>query len=318
MPKEECNDQLLTRHYHVSISLIQTFRLQIISTLSKGTILNGKNLYEINSIGNILYLVLEGKLGKFRPGKVQVGEYLSEDLIGEMALLHQFLREETVIAQEDSAVLILKRNDFKNIIENYSIMTLDEKKTFLLNVELFSILLVNTLDGLEKDMQETMCKEMVPQSFSAQSTIFNENSQSNCVYIIKSGEVGVYINDIQVRVLESHQSFGLIGVILRLNRTSTVKAITDCDLFSIGIEAFEKMFKKDFTQSLLQLYIIYVFRKSKYLNLVPKESLMEIASSFEVKFCLMNEPVYQDGEDVLNKIVIIIEGGIINVRINHY
>jgi len=58
-----------------------------------------------------------------------------------MALLHQFLREETVTAVQNSELFFLKRGDFKSIIETYSILTLDEKKSFLVNVELFSIII---------------------------------------------------------------------------------------------------------------------------------------------------------------------------------
>ncbi len=111
--------------------------------MSKGTLSKGENLYEINTPGNILYVLSSGKLGIFQEYKTQTGEYNSEDIIGGLALLHQFCREETVTALTDSVLFILKRNDFKSIIEEYSILSLDEKKTFLLGVELFSKVLIN-------------------------------------------------------------------------------------------------------------------------------------------------------------------------------
>jgi len=70
-----------------------------------------------------------------------MGEYNPEDIIGDMALLHQFLREETVTALTESTLYILRRSNFKCIIETYSLLSLDEKKSFLLNVELFSIII---------------------------------------------------------------------------------------------------------------------------------------------------------------------------------
>jgi len=106
----------------------------------KGTINQGLNLYAINSIGNCLFIVYSGKFVSKDSENKETNVHTPDHspLIGEMALLHQCLREETVVAQADSTVFVLKRSIFKDIIEAYSLLSLDEKKGFLLNVELFS------------------------------------------------------------------------------------------------------------------------------------------------------------------------------------
>jgi len=158
-----------------------------------------------------------------------------------------------------------------------------------------------------------MCKEMIHESFAKDSVIFVENSQSNCFYIIKKGTVGAYINENRVRTLSEKEHFGLIGIMRKVNRTSTVIALEDCELFSIGIESFEKIFQQNFMDYLVQLYIIYVFKKSKFLSFFPKTRLKEIASSFETQFFKIHEVIFPAGLDVLNNIVVIVEGTIIDV-----
>ena len=126
-------------------------------------------------------------------------------------------------------------------------------------VLLFNLTIV--IDGLEKDVQETMCKELIHESFSESSVIFVEKSQSNCFYIIKSGTVGVYIDKKLVRKLTTGQHFGLIGILKKFNRTSTVIALTDCELFSIGTEAFSKMFKQ-INLTIYFNFMLYMFLRN--------------------------------------------------------
>ena len=158
-----------------------------------------------------------------------------------------------------------------------------------------------------------MCKEMVHEVIAQNNIICKEHSQSNCVYIIKSGTVGIYINNQCVKRLHSGDHFGMIGIIRKINRTSSAIAEEKSELFSIGVEAFEKMFKKNFITSLLELYIVYIFKKSKFLNQISTVRLREITPNFEQKFYKTDEVIYKEGEDILNRMLIIIEGNIKDV-----
>jgi CRP/FNR family transcriptional regulator, cyclic AMP receptor protein len=81
-------------------------------------------------------------------------------------------------------------------------------------------------------------KEVIPQSFSAGSVIFAEGEQGDSMFVVKSGEVDIYIHDHLVETVGVDGFFGEVVLVDHVSRSGTAIAKTDCTLIPINERHF--------------------------------------------------------------------------------
>jgi len=82
-------------------------------------------------------------------------------------------------------------------------------------------------------------KEVTPQSFSAGSVIFGEGEQGDSMYVVKSGEVDIYIHDHLTETVGADGFFGEVALVDHVARRSgTAVAKTDYTLIPINERHF--------------------------------------------------------------------------------
>jgi CRP/FNR family transcriptional regulator, cyclic AMP receptor protein len=81
-------------------------------------------------------------------------------------------------------------------------------------------------------------KEVTPQSFSAGSVIFGEGEHGDSMYIVKSGEVNIYIRDQLVETVGADGFFGEVVLVDHVTRSGTAVAKTDCTLSPVNERHF--------------------------------------------------------------------------------
>ena len=81
-------------------------------------------------------------------------------------------------------------------------------------------------------------KEVTPQSFSAGSVIFGEGEHGDSMYVVKSGEVDIYIHDHLVETVPTDGFFGEVALLDHVTRSGTAVAKTDCTLIPINERHF--------------------------------------------------------------------------------
>jgi CRP-like cAMP-binding protein len=82
-------------------------------------------------------------------------------------------------------------------------------------------------------------KEVTPQSFSAGRVIFGEGEQGDSMYVVKSGEVDIYIHDHLTETVGADGFFGEVALVDHVARRSgTAVAKTDCTLIPINERHF--------------------------------------------------------------------------------
>ena len=103
------------------------------------------------------------------------------------------------------------------------------------------VLLLKSL-SIFNDTPETILAEiahlMVEVSVSAGSTIVQENEPGDCMYIIFSGNVGIYKGRQLLATLQEKDFFGELSLLDTETRSASVKTDTDCILFRIDQEPF--------------------------------------------------------------------------------
>jgi CRP/FNR family cyclic AMP-dependent transcriptional regulator len=81
-------------------------------------------------------------------------------------------------------------------------------------------------------------KEVTPQSFSAGSVIFNEGERGDAMYVVKSGEIDIYIHHHLVETVGADGFFGEVALLDHVARAGTAVAKTDCTLIPINERHF--------------------------------------------------------------------------------
>ncbi|MBN2208780.1 MAG: cyclic nucleotide-binding domain-containing protein [Candidatus Coatesbacteria bacterium] len=84
------------------------------------------------------------------------------------------------------------------------------------------------------------------QAFKPEELVFREGDSAGRFFFIKSGQVLVSKKNLSgddepLSVLKGGQFFGEIGLLEQMERTATVKAITELEVFQIGREAFGRL-----------------------------------------------------------------------------
>jgi CRP/FNR family transcriptional regulator, cyclic AMP receptor protein len=81
-------------------------------------------------------------------------------------------------------------------------------------------------------------KEVIPQSFTAGSVIFKEGELGDAMYVVKSGEVDLYIHDHLVETAGVDGFFGEVALLDHVPRSGTAVAKMDCTLIPINQRHF--------------------------------------------------------------------------------
>jgi cAMP-binding proteins - catabolite gene activator and regulatory subunit of cAMP-dependent protein kinases len=81
-------------------------------------------------------------------------------------------------------------------------------------------------------------KEVTPQSFLAGSVIFREGEDGDVMYVVKSGEVDLYIQGHLVETVGVDGFFGEVAIVDHVPRSGTAVAKTDCTLIPINQRHF--------------------------------------------------------------------------------
>jgi CRP/FNR family transcriptional regulator, cyclic AMP receptor protein len=81
-------------------------------------------------------------------------------------------------------------------------------------------------------------KEVTPLLFSAGSVIFKEGEHGDSMYVVKSGEVDIYIQDHLVEPVGADGFFGEVALLDHVARSGTAVAKTDCRLIPINERRF--------------------------------------------------------------------------------
>ncbi len=97
---------------------------------------------------------------------------------------------------------------------------------------------VTLFEKLTKNERKNLFKYIYVRKFKTGETIFKKNYPNVVLYILKQGELKVYLEkedkEIELNRLKPTEFFGEIGLFLDDNRTASVKAVTDSVLLAIS------------------------------------------------------------------------------------
>ena len=281
----------ISKHFFLQ-TLNHQAKDEIIISMSLYSIKAGETLYKEGSQGNFWYIVNSGELNKLNNNKL-ISTLNRGDSFGEKSIMNGTPRSTSVVAVTDCKLWVLKRSIFKKILEFIFTSNYEQNMMFLEGLNM-------PLDATSKSI---MANNLIQEIYLKGQYICKEGEIGNCMYIVKDGEIECLKGDKVIRTLKTGDNFGQKAILEEGLRSLDVRAKTDCKIYSISIEFFKNQFGENFRQQLYFNFISQAFMDSN--------AFKEINSKMK-----NNELVYPKGQSISEKLCVVLEGNIVDKKIN--
>ena len=225
---------------------------------------------------------------------------------GERALMDGTLRSNTIVADTECRLWALKRQVFRKIIEFIFTSNYEENMKFLDQVDL----------PIESTLKSIMANNLIQEIYLKGQYICREGEFGNSLYIIKDGEVECLKGETCIRILKKGDNFGQKALLEGDRRSLDVRAKTDCKIYSISSEFFKNQYGDNFKQVLYFNFITISFNNSKVFKKINQKIIAKSFQYFNFRSLKNNELVYPKGQKICDKLCVVLEGNIVDKKIN--
>ena len=295
---------IISKHFFLQ-ALTHQAKEEIIISMSLYKVSKGVTLYTQGLPGNYWYIVQSGELSVYMNEK-EVGKLKSGQSFGERALMDGTLRSNTIIADTDCNLWALKRQVFRKIIEFIFTSTYEENMKFLEQVDI----------PIESTLKSIMANNLIQEIYLKGQYICREGEFGSSLYIIKDGEVECLKGETVIRILKKGDNFGQKALLEGDVRSLDVRAKTDCKIYSISSEFFKSQYGDNFKTVLYFNFITISFNNSKIFKKINSKIIAKSFQYFKFRSLKNNEIVYQKGQKINEKLCVVLEGNIVDKKIN--
>ena len=295
---------IISKHFFLQ-TLNDQAKNEIIISMSLYSVKEGKTLFSQGNAGNFWYIVHSGKLNRFVDNKL-VGTIKEGDSFGEHALMNNSPRSSTVVSVTECKLWVLKRQIFQKILDFIFTLNYEENMKFLNGINI----------PLDDSIKAIMANNLIQEIYLKNQYICREGESGNCMYIIKDGEVECIKGNKVIRILKKGDNFGQKAILESDKRSLDVKAKTDCKIMSISSEFFRNQFGDNFKEYLYLSFISTSFLNSKIFNKISPKMISKTFKYFSFRSLKGDELVYPKGQRITEKLCVVLEGNIVNTKIN--
>ena len=295
---------IISKHFFLH-TLTHQAKEEIIVSMSLYKLTKGVTLYTQGLPGNYWYIVQSGELSVYMNSK-EVGKLKKGQSFGERALMDGTLRSNTIIADTDCKLWALKRQVFRKIIEFIFTSNYEENMKFLDQVNI----------PIESTLKSIMANNLIQEMYLKGQYICREGEFGNSLYIIKDGEVECLKGENVIRILKKGDNFGQKALLEGDVRSLDVRAKTDCKIYSISSEFFKNQYGDNFKQVLYFNFITISFNNSKVFKKINSKIIAKSFQHFKFRSLKNNEIVYPKGQKICEKLCVVLEGNIVDKKIN--
>jgi cGMP-dependent protein kinase len=296
----------LIKHFFMR-SLDKEARKEIIKEMTLCKVEKGQIIFKQGSIGNFFYIVKEGESKLFINDNYIKSFYQGESF-GELALLHNAVRSGSVIAKDESYLYCLERRNFRKIVDHIKLLNYEENKKFINSTGILS--------GLDTDLKLSLANNLIKEHYESGMFVVKEGEIGGCLYLIKEGEVECSTKGKFIRLFGKGDHFGEKSILMDSVRTMDVRARTDCQIYSITIDTIKCLAGENYKNVLYLSLITKAFTISKFFNKINSKLIENAFECFSFINYHKNDPIIKSGHVMSSKLIIIIQGNIINNKIN--
>ena len=309
---KECDDaklidESLMKHFFLR-ALEKQARTEIIKEMSLCFVKKGTILFHQGTFGNYFYILKEGVIDLVINGD-KIKTIKPGEIIGELALLSEAPRSGTIKANTDCMMYTMERRNFKKIVDHIIHINFEDNKKFI-NSQPF-------LSMIEHEQKNLFCNNLLKITFEDGKKIIRKGEISSNLYFINSGEVEIRNpkdNNKIIKTLKKGDYFGEKEILTNSLRLYDVCTKGKCVLYSISCSALYKIFGENYKSLVFLSFIKNSFLKSKNFKKLNLKIIDSIFENFTVKNVQKEEIIYHAGFDTSSKIVIVIDGDLINEK----
>ena len=145
------------------------------------------------------------------------------------------------------------KKNFRKVIEHILHVKFEENKNNINNIELFSV--------INNEQKNKLISNIYRETHITGKSIYEKNSVSNCIYIMKDGTINLKKDGKVISTLKEGDYFGVIEVLGLCNRLNDAVAKEKSHVFSLPIYWLRSLYGKNY-RSIIVLSII----KSAFFN----------------------------------------------------
>jgi predicted acylesterase/phospholipase RssA/CRP-like cAMP-binding protein len=251
--------------------------LQDISNeLTDITLLKGNTLFKEGSVGDLLYILVSGRLAIYtrdkKGEKVVIDEKLPGSSVGEIALLTGQLRTASVEAIEDSTLMALSKEGFWQLAEKNPAILAVIKEAILPNLQggYLARILAELFDSPDMTGLYELQSEMEWLTLAKGQTLFRQGDPGDGMYIVVTGRLQIFIQDSAGKEhLHSEVGSGeVVGEMALINasaRSATIYAIRETNLVKLSNQTFEQLINQ-YPRLMIQVTKMIVNRQQQMLT----------------------------------------------------
>ena len=300
----------------IKSSLDKNFFMRNLKPNERSEIINNLNLvkfkphmqvYGQGSNPSSWYIVNRGQL-EFLVDNQKIKNFQKGDSFGEISLINNVGQPGAVKTINECELWELKKSVFEKIKDSSLNSNYKENLDFLKSINL----------PMKEDIKLEMANHLIKNKYKSRETICGEGEIMSCLYLIKEGEVNYSKNNRLSKTYKRRDYFGEEALFEGHRNAYDIIAKTDCTIFSISINFFHNIFGKgkDFKDQLYFSSLKIAFFKSTNFNSVSPLLLNKIFNSFIFRIFKKNNVIYRKGTDVSKKMIIILEGSIVEKGTN--
>jgi CRP-like cAMP-binding protein len=207
-----------------------------------------ETVFSEGDLGRKLYLIVDGVFEVFKretsdDENIMI-ELSKKDFIGEQSLLKHQFQNTSIRAKTDGLMLSLDARVFSSLIKKDLSMLRKYVKViddlwFIKSNELFRNYTNESLSPIVNAFKH--------KSFKMGRYVFKEGDVGDEFYIIRNGEVGVYLKrkSTPLALLSIGEFFGEIALLKNTPRTASIKTITETETLSLSRESLNRIMSDD-------------------------------------------------------------------------
>ena len=282
-------------------------RKEIIKEVSQYYIKSNVEIFKQGEPPGCFYILRSGTCDIFVNGeKKQILE--KGNYFGDTAILFGIKREYTIKTATDCYVWVMEKKNFKKVIDHLLSITFDDNNINAGKVPLLSI--------ATQEQKIKLINNTYRQTYLENLSVYEKNDISNSIYFLKDGLIDLKKDGKIVTTLGEGEYFGFMEVLGNSNRIFDAVSKEKTHLLAIPVYWLYTLYGENYSSIIALSIIKFAFSKNQHLKQLNLKLLDELFNLFQFKYYDKEEEIFKSGDSKNSKIIICIEGELIDVNSN--
>ena len=227
---------------------------------------------------------------------------------GDTAILFGTNREHTIKTATECYVWVMEKKNFKKVIDHLLSITFDENN---INAGKFPLLSIAT-----QEQKIKLINNSYRQTYLENLSVYEKNDISNSIYFIKDGSIDIKKDGKIIKTLGEGEHFGFMEILGNSNRIFNAVSKEKSHLLAIPVSWLNTLYGEDYSSVIALSIIKFAFSNNPNLKQLNLKLLDELFNFIQFKYFDKEEEIIKSGEPKNSKIIICIEGELIDANSN--